>query len=91
MLGVRKPGEQLFRQTLGVLRKRGITPDQVLHVGSRITQDIVPAKRLGMRTALFAGDSASLQATGEQLRGPATRPDILLTELAQLADVVTAS
>src|SRR5579884_166399 len=83
-LGVRKPADALFRHTLGVFREQGITPDQVLHVGSRIAQDIAPARRLGMRTALFAGDAASLQATGEQLRGPSTRPDILLTELTQI-------
>src|SRR5579885_2446895 len=63
----RKPSERLLRLSLQQLGKRGITPDQVLHVGSRIAQDIVPAKRLGMKTALFAGDRASLGATAEQL------------------------
>lgn len=87
-VGVRKPEELLFRHTLGVLRERGITPDQVLHIGSRIAQDIVPARRMGMRTALFAGDAASLQATPEQLRGSTTRPDILMTDLEQIADIV---
>ena len=39
----------------------------------------MPAKRLGMKTALFAGDKASLQATPEQFKEPASRPDVLLT------------
>ena len=60
----------------------------MLHVGSRITQDLAPAHRLGMRTALFAGDRASLQATPEQLKDPNLRPDVLLTEPAQVAAVV---
>jgi hypothetical protein len=85
----RKPSERLFRHSLQQLAKRGITPDQVLHVGSRITQDVVPAKRLGMKTALFAGDRASLQATAEQLKEPPSRPDVLLSELTQIADVVS--
>ncbi|HKI32500.1 MAG TPA: HAD hydrolase-like protein [Gemmataceae bacterium] len=85
----RKPSERLCRHSLQQLAKRGISPDQVLHVGSRITQDVVPAKRLGMKTALFAGDRASLQATAEQLKEPPTRPDVLLNELTQIADVVS--
>jgi len=87
-VGVRKPSDHLFRHPLGTLRQRDITPDEVLHVGSRITQDIIPARRLGMRTALFAGDAASVEATAEQLKAPASRPDILLTELEQIAEVV---
>jgi len=67
----RKPSERLFRQALTVLAEKGIGPGEVLHVGSRIGQDLTPAKRLGMRTALFAGDKASLQATPEQVKEPA--------------------
>jgi putative hydrolase of the HAD superfamily len=60
----------------------------VLHIGSRAALDIAPARRLGMKTALFAGDKASLQASREQMKETATRPDVLLTELCQIADVV---
>jgi FMN phosphatase YigB (HAD superfamily) len=84
----RKPSERLFRHSLSALAQRGITSDQVLHVGSRLSQDIIPAKRLGMKTALFAGDRGSLVATPEQLKELPSRPDVLLTELAQIADVV---
>ena len=88
LLGRFEPARAEFRQALGVLAERDITPGQVLHVGSRIAQDIVPARKLGMRTALFAGDKASLQATPEQLKEAASRPDVLLTELSQIAEVV---
>ena len=54
----RKPSERLFRQAVDALSEKGIAPTEVLHVGSRIAQDMVPARRLGMRTALFAGDKA---------------------------------
>jgi FMN phosphatase YigB (HAD superfamily) len=84
----RPPSERLFRQMLTAVEKKGISPDQVLHVGTRVPNDVVPARRLGMRTGLFAGDRASLQATAEQLKEPASRPDVLLTELAQIASVV---
>ena len=84
----RKPSERLFRHAAEQLQARGIDPGQVLHVGSRLVQDVAPAKRLGMKTALFAGDKASLQASGEQLKENAYRPDVLLTELGQIAEVV---
>jgi FMN phosphatase YigB (HAD superfamily) len=84
----RKPSERLFRELLSVLEQRGVEPGQVLHIGPRLTHDVAPARRLGLRTALFAGDKGSLQATGEQLKDPATRPDVLLTELSQITEVV---
>jgi FMN phosphatase YigB (HAD superfamily) len=85
---VRKPSERPFRHLLTVLEKRGVGPDEVLHVGSRLTEDVGPARRLGMRTALFAGDRASLDATAERLKDPGQRPDLLLTELDQLAEAL---
>jgi len=84
----KKPSERLFRKALELLGEQGITPGEVLHVGSRIVQDLVPAKRLGMHTALFAGDKASLNATPEQLKEANSKPEILLTELEQITEVV---
>ena len=84
----RKPSERLFRHLLPALETRGIAPGEVLHVGSRLAQDLLPARKLGMRTALFAGDRASLQVTRDQLKDRANRPDVLLTELTQITEVV---
>jgi FMN phosphatase YigB (HAD superfamily) len=87
----RPPSERLFHQALAALAEEGIEPGAVLHVGSRLQQDLVPAKRLGMKTGLFAGDRASLQVTGEQLKHHSTRPDVLLTELEQIREIVGGS
>lgn len=87
-LRCRKPSENLFRAALRSLRERGIEAHETLHVGSSLARDLVPAKKAGMRTALFAGDRASLAATSEQLKDPQQRPDALLTELPQIAQVV---
>src|SRR5262249_33024550 len=84
----RKPSERLFRKALEALQAKGISAGEVLHVGSRVQPDLVPARRLGMKTALFAGDKTSLQATPDQRKEPARRPDVLLTELEQIAEVV---
>jgi FMN phosphatase YigB (HAD superfamily) len=84
----KKPSERLFRRAVEMLYEKGLSPGEVLHVGSRLQQDLVPAKRLGMYTALFAGDRVSLQATPEQLKEPLSRPDVLLTALEQIEEVV---
>jgi hypothetical protein len=83
-----KPSERLFRKALDALEEKGVEAGEVLHVGSRVALDVAPARRLGMKTALFAGDRASLAATPEQLKDAANRPDVLLTELGQIAEVV---
>lgn len=84
----RKPSERLFQHALDLFLEQDIAPGEVLHVGSRLQQDVAPARKLGMKTALFAGDKASLQASPEQLKEPASKPDLLLTELEQLIEVV---
>ncbi len=84
----RKPSERLFRHALCALAKRDISAEQVLHIGSRVLCDVIPARRVGMKTALFAGDKASLRAAPPQMKDPATRPDVLLTDLSQIADVI---
>ena len=84
----KKPSERLFKRALERLEKLDIGPGEVLHVGSRIDKDLTPAKQLGMKTALFAGDRTSLSATPTQLKDSATRPDVLLTDLEQVAEVI---
>jgi hypothetical protein len=53
----------------------------------RLPLDLLPALRLGMRTALVAGDKGSLVATADQLKDGSSRPGVMLTELTQIADV----
>jgi FMN phosphatase YigB (HAD superfamily) len=84
----RKPSEHLFRSALQSLGQQGIDANEALHVGSNLERDIAPAKKAGMRTCLFAGDRGSLQATAEQLKDPNLRPDVLITELPQLTQVI---
>jgi FMN phosphatase YigB (HAD superfamily) len=84
----RKPSETLFRAAAQAAAARGVSPGEVLHVGSNLARDIAPAKRAGFLTALFAGDRNSLVATKEQLKNPATRPDVMITELPQILKVI---
>ena len=84
----RKPSETIFRRALAALAAKGIRAEEVLHIGTQVARDIVPAKKLGMRTALYVGDRSALEATSDQLKEAAQRPDVLLTELTQIAQVV---
>ena len=84
----RKPSDTLFKAAVDAAAARGVRPADILHVGSSVARDLVPAKKYGMKTALFAGDKHSLVATADQMKDAATKPDALLTELSQIADVV---
>jgi hypothetical protein len=86
----RKPSPRIFREALDRLAKLGIEPEQVLHVGSKVARDIAPARKLRMKTALFAGDRDSLEASSEDLRETPTRPDALITKLDQIASVLVS-
>lgn len=84
----KKPSDTLFKAACQLAAARGINASEVLHVGSNLQRDIAPAKKHGFRTALFAGDRNSLVAAPEQLKDPALRPDVLLTELPQVLEVI---
>lgn len=86
--GARKPSDMLFQAAAEAVASHGIEPGEILHIGSSLPRDIAPAKKWGMRTALFAGDRASLVASPDQLKDPQYRPDALLTDLAQVSDLL---
>jgi putative hydrolase of the HAD superfamily len=83
-----KPSGRLFQRILDTLSRRGIGPQEVLHVGNDRLNDIWPAAGVGMRTALFAGDSRSFRPRKGDSRLDEVREDILLTDLSQLTEVV---
>lgn len=87
-VGAKKPSERLFRALIAQLAPQDIAPNQVLHVGPNLPNDVTPARRLGFRTALYAGDKSSIVATKEQLNEPTSRPDVLVTDLRQIVDLV---
>jgi FMN phosphatase YigB (HAD superfamily) len=86
--GARKPAETLFEKAAEAMAAHDIEPGEILHIGSSLTRDIAPAKKWGMKTALFAGDRASLVASPDQLKDPQYRPDALLTNLEQVPDLL---
>ncbi len=89
-VGVKKPSRTLFTTAAEAFARQGFDPSQVLFVSSRWPDDLTIAKQTGFRTALFAGDKNSLQASAEQLLTSDLRPDRLLTELTQIRNLLEA-
>ena len=84
-----KPDPQLFETLVPVLKKKyGLRPDQVLYIGNDMLKDIYPAKNVGFRTALFAGDKRSLRLREDDPLVKDIKPDYILTHLEQLREVI---
>ncbi|HLJ10686.1 MAG TPA: HAD family hydrolase [Planctomycetaceae bacterium] len=86
--GVRQPAATLFEACLARLEKLGIAAEEVLHVAPALKEELAPARKLGMRTALYAGDAASLVASPAEVNDPELRPDRILTDLRQIRQIV---
>jgi len=82
--GRAKPGLDLHKMAAEALASRRIEPGQALYVGNDMLNDVLPASRLGFRTALFAGDARSLRRRVGDPRLDGVSPDVVLTRLGQL-------
>lgn len=84
--GEAKPSQKLFQLARQELAHRQIAPEQTMHVGNDMLHDIWPARQLGFRTVLFAGDQRSLRLRADDPRLDGFQPDAVITRLGQLAD-----
>jgi putative hydrolase of the HAD superfamily len=82
--GLAKPGPDLYRMAAQALGGRGVEPEGVLYVGNDMLNDILPARRVGFRTALFAGDARSLRLRQGDSRLDGVSPDVVLSRLSDL-------
>ncbi len=84
-LGIRNPSRSLFELIVDRLQSAGYRPEEILHVSCRLKTDLIPAKAVGMKTALLAAEKSGLEVSSEHLKDPKTRPDRLMTDLSQTA------
>ncbi len=89
--GVRSSSERGLQNLLAGVSAKGLRPKECLYVGSDVERELIPAKRLGFRTAILLADRQSAKVTKEQLKEPRSRPDALLTKLGQLVDMAQVS
>lgn len=86
--GQGKPSTKLFEILTEAANSRGIRGSEIVHIGNDLEKDVLPAKAVGLRAILFAGDARSLRTGGRSMEHAASMADAVLTDLAQLGDVV---
>ncbi len=85
---LRKPSPSLYLSAKESFKKIGIQPYEVLHVSHRLKDDLAIAKKQGFRTALFAADKNSCNVTASDVRDPEMKPDRLISQIAQVRDIL---
>jgi putative hydrolase of the HAD superfamily len=83
-VGSAKPSCRMFELAAEIVTHRGIPLSSVLYVGNDMHNDILPAKTVGFKTALFAGDQRSLRKRSEDVCCRHIVPDMIVTDLRQL-------
>lgn len=83
--GVKKPSVELYRQFRKELPGRNLSPEEVLYVGNDLFKDIIPALKIGFKTALYVGDQRSVRHDKEDLKA-APQPDLIIDKLSQIID-----
>jgi putative hydrolase of the HAD superfamily len=81
IVGVEKPDPGLFRWAL---EQAGVAPQEAVHVGNRLDNDVRPAKALGLRTVWVLRGEAPDTPTPEQL----AEPDVVVRDLTGLPAMI---
>jgi FMN phosphatase YigB (HAD superfamily) len=68
----------------------GMKSQEILYIGNDFCKDVAPAQKVGFRTGLFAGDARSLRVGPDGLPAALKRADVVLTELQQIDQVLSA-
>jgi len=86
--GHAKPSPIMFEAAAKNLRNIDISSHSVLFIGNDMLNDIYPAKMVGFKTALFAGDARSLRLRKNHPKCQNLSADIVITDLVQILDLV---
>lgn len=82
--GHAKPSPFMFKDASKRLMNMDISVHSVLYIGNDMLNDIYPAKTVGFKTALFAGDARSLRLRENHPKCQSLYADIVITDLLQL-------
>ncbi len=75
-----KPSAEIFMMTL---RSLGASPEQTIHVGDHVLNDVVGAKRCGLKTVWITGFYER-----EDPDDPETEPDVTVSALAEVVPAI---
>lgn len=87
--GRKKPSRHFYKQFVDAAEEENIEPQEVLYVGNDIRKDIQPAKELGMKAALFVGDTRSIRHTRDELEKENYQADLIIDDLHQILDCLS--
>ena len=79
-VGLSKPSDEIFQLTL---RELGAQPEETVHVGDHVVNDIVGAKRCGMKTVWIMGFYEP-----EDPDDPESQPDAAVSGLGGVVEAV---
>jgi 2-haloacid dehalogenase len=77
-----KPSAKIFQLAL---RRIGLPPDRILHVGQSIFHDVIPAQSLGLATVWV--NRPSKRAGVGAVKAAKGQPDLQVSSLAELAEI----
>lgn len=80
-IGIKKPDERFFRT---ILDKAGFSPSEAIMIGDRLDNDIIPAKKLGIRTIWLRQGRYSALAP----RSQGEIPDVTISSLEELPSAI---
>jgi putative hydrolase of the HAD superfamily len=84
--GRKKPSTHFYELFVQAAQKKELYPHEVLYVGNDIRKDIQPAKKLGMKTALYVGDERSIRHDQKELEKTGFAPDLVIDDLHQILE-----
>lgn len=84
-----KPSKDFFLKAVTKIKKMyNIESEEILYIGNDMLNDIYTAQQCGCKTALFAGDRRSLRMRTSVKRCLGLEPDLVITELVQLKNIL---
>jgi len=86
--GHAKPSPLMFEAAAKNLRNIHISAHSVLYIGNDMLNDIYPAKMVGFKTALFAGDARSLRLRENHPKCQNLSANLVITDLVQILELV---
>ena len=83
IVGLEKPDIKIFELAI---KELAVDPTKAIHIGNRIDTDVIPAKKLGMRTVWVRRGEANPDPTEGDLK----QADITVNDLSNLPALIAA-
>jgi putative hydrolase of the HAD superfamily len=83
IVGIEKPDIKIFELAI---KELAVDPTKAIHIGNRIDTDVMPAKKLGMKTVWVRRGEANPDPSAEDLK----QADITVNDLSNLPALIAA-